>query len=400
MNYLSPSFLLRLTFLFIIMAGILTKKTSAAQFDVKENGVLNKPVYDDFYLVGGDVTIDAPIHGDLIMAGGDVRLKDTVYGDLMITGGVIEIEGPVMEDIRAVGGDISLSGKVGSDMTIIGGTVAIRKGVVIQNDLTVSGGDLTLGGKVKGMVRSYAGKTEFLGTVLDTFLVKGGKIIINGLVKGPSIITAGELELGNNAEFQEDIYYWTKGEKIDFSAYQKNGTAQFKADLAFQESDFEWAYLGMGITLFWFFYILSMGLILILIIWLFNSYFEKTATTIRDQFGKSLGYGVLYLIGVPVLVIVLMVTLIGLPLGFFIGTLYGFSIMLANAFLAVTISNLLDKVYGLQWGMGLQFLVALLALVILKLIGWIPFVGWLIIFLAMCLFFGGFWVATVPSRNP
>lgn len=386
----SNKVLLPFIFLIIIQLGN-PFISDGATFKAGGDYIIDKAVDDNLYSTGGKVRVQAPIKGDLVIAGGQVKILDSVKGNLIITGGNIDVEDYVGGNVLAAGGDVTFSGDIDGDLTLAGGKVAIEKGATIAHDFTITGGNLALMGNVDGKFKSYAGKTDFYGKVRDSFLVKAGEVTINGQVRGPAVISAGKINLGDQADFHKDIVYWSKAGQMDFSEFKKAGaSARFEEELASQESDMKWAYLGLAPALYWIYYILSMGLVLIILVWLFNSYFEETANKIRQNFGQSLGYGVLYLIGVPIMTLVLLVTVIGLPVAFVTGILYGLSLLLANAFLAVTLANIINKKYEMKWGIGLNWLVSLLVLIVLKAIGWIPVIGWLIIALAISLFFGGF----------
>ena len=377
--------LLATTLLFPLMnANVL----HASTFNAAENNTINEPVHDDLYVAGSNVVINAPIYGDLIAAGQNITVKDTIYGDLIAAGQDIEMQGVVVDDIRIAGADVTISGYVGSDLIAAGADILVEEGVIVNGDLTLSGADLTMNGTVHGKTSMSGGKIFFNGEAKGLVNVDGHEVTMNGLVTGKSRLISGTIDLESNAEFKDDIMYWNSTGKVDFSQVQTGGTATYSKDLASVDDFFSWEHLGIGIVMLIILYLLSMGVVLVILVFLANPLFERIASAYSGNFGKSLGYGVVYLVGVPIVVMMLFVTVIGIPVALVATSLYVISVLFVNSFLAVSITNLINQHYQMQWKKGILFLVSLGILVLLKLISFIPVIGWLIMFLASAVFFG------------
>ena len=68
-------------------------QVKAIKIEAGKNVTIDKPVYEDVYVTGGEVIINAPVYGDLVVAGGTVVINDSVYNDILAAGGTITFNG-------------------------------------------------------------------------------------------------------------------------------------------------------------------------------------------------------------------------------------------------------------------------------------------------------------------
>jgi len=92
---------------------------------------------DAMSLGGGTVTISGEVTGDLVSMGGPVFIPGLVRGDVSSIGGPVEISGGVRGNVSAVGGKVTLSGEgqVDGEISALGGGVekgpkAVHRGTV------------------------------------------------------------------------------------------------------------------------------------------------------------------------------------------------------------------------------------------------------------------------------
>ncbi|MBX9781706.1 MAG: hypothetical protein K2X48_00295 [Chitinophagaceae bacterium] len=360
-------------------------QAQALRIEYGNNVTITSPVYEDLYIAGGTVTVNAVIHGDLIVAGGTVIINDSVMNDILLAGGNVTLNGFAGDDVRCAGGNIKITKNIAGDLVITGGTVILDKGVSIGS-LLVSGGDVTIDGTVTGELKGAVGKLVLNGTVAKDMDCRGGTITVNGSVTGKSVLAAGKIIIGNNASFNNDVRYWNKKRAVDFKQSLKNGKAIYDSSLKIQTG--EWFYLGGATVLFLLWY-LGMALLMILLVqYLFSATMKKAADTVFTDTAKSLGYGFLYFIGVPVLILVALVTVIGVPVGILLLTGYIFSLLLATVIAAVTASNWVNNRNKYQWSYWKLVFAAFGLFVLLKLVSLLPFAGSVILFVVGCICFG------------
>lgn len=370
----------------VLIFLVFTIQLFAFRIEYGNNIVISKPVFEDLYIAGGSITINAPVYGDLIIAGGTIIINDTVTNDILLAAGDVTLNGFVGDDIRCAGGNIRINKNVTGDVIVTGGAVIIAKGITVGG-LLVSGGDVTVDGNINGQIKAVFGNLFINGNVSKDIDCRGGRATINGVIGGKSILAARYIEIGNYAAFNGDVRYWNKKESVDFKQSLKNGKAVF--DPGLRISTGEWYYLGSAtiLALLWY---LGMALLMMMIFqYLFSTTLKKTADTIFHSTMKSLGFGFLFFITVPVAALVAFVSLIGIPLGIFMVAVYIFLILLATIITSVVAANWYNKRTGKNWGNWQIIFSAFGIFVILKMISLIPFAGWIIMVFLVCISFGG-----------
>jgi cytoskeletal protein CcmA (bactofilin family) len=105
---------------------------------------------DAMALGGGSVTVSGEITGDLVSLGGPVFIPGLVRGDVSSIGGPVEISGGVRGNVSAVGGKVTLSGegRVDGEISALGGSVekgpkAVHRGTVNSFSADALKGTLT-----------------------------------------------------------------------------------------------------------------------------------------------------------------------------------------------------------------------------------------------------------------
>lgn len=354
-----------------------------------ENVTIDKPVEGNLYVAGGEIYTNAAIRGDFIAAGGKIFVKDSVGDEGLVAGGEISIESPVMGDLRIAGGQVTIRGNITGDLVIMGGEVRVAPEAQIGGDLIMMGGEVDIGASIKGQIRVSAGELTFRGNATGPLNIKGGEITIDGTVRGPSTLSAQNLKLGSQAGFYADVRYWQAEGEMDFGGHLKEGAkATYDPALKSDLAQFDFDELRRG--LFWFsiYRFLAGILLIVLLITFFHPFFSRHAGQLTDDMGSSLGYGALYLIGIPVLAVLAFITVIGIPVGFILTAGYSITLALAGALVATVMAYEVERYLGKDWGKGVMMLVAVGISLLLRLVGYIPLVGGIVMVLLIAVVFG------------
>jgi len=376
-----------LQWLLVAIAGVSILPVRA-QMKSGEDVVIQEKVNKDLYLAGGTVTINAPVHGDLIVAGGTINISDTVTQDMLVAGGNINFNGYAGDDIRCAGGSITILSDVAGDVVVAGGTVTIGKGAVIHGNLIASGGELMVDGKVLGMVQSHSGTFTLNGTVGGDLDSRGGEVTINGSVDGNSVLAAGTIEIGSDASFDGDVNYWNKKGSPDFINAVHNGKALFDPSLEIKSGKL--VYLGFASVLIALWYLGTALLMIFLIQYLFNATMKSAAGTVKNDSMKSLGYGMLFLIGVPIAIVITAITIIALPVSILLLIGYITLLLLATVIVSLITAHWINNTYyQYSWSSVRIAFAAFGIFIVIKLASLTPVVGPLILLLVVCMAFGG-----------
>jgi cytoskeletal protein CcmA (bactofilin family) len=339
---------------------------------------ITEPVHEDLYVFGSAIYIDAPVYGDIWCAGGTVTVNDTIHGDLVAAGGNIYLRGAVLDDVRAAGGTLMISGVIVGDLLIAGGTVTVEPSANIGGDVAMSGGTVTLGSAVQGSVQVTGGKVFLNGSVGKELEFNGGELTLNGIVAGPSKIAATKLMVGERAALRGNVRYWTDKGEVDFkNALQNGAVLNFDPSLRVHYERPDAKFLGFASFMAVLWYLIASFILIWLGQWLFAKTFKKAAETAHGEPVRSLGFGFVYFAAVPVGIVLLFITLVGIPVGVIALVFYGMLFALANIITALVGANWIQARKNYQWR-SIQIVgVALGLLVALKIVFAIPFVGWI-----------------------
>lgn len=371
--------------LFLLTMSANFQYASAYRFEYGNNVTISKPVYEDLYIAGGNVTINAPVYGDLIVAGGTVIINDTVTNDVMVAGGTVTFNGFVGDDIRCAGGNIRVGKNVTGDVVLTCGSILIDKDVMIGG-LISSGGNVKVDGTITGNVKGYFGEFFLNGATAKDLDCRAGKIHINGTVGGNAIMSGTTIVIGRDAAFNGNIHYWNKKGMVDFKQSLKSTKATYDPSLKIKTN--QWYYLGSDTLPALLFY-LGMALVMILLLqYLFSVTLKRAADTVYNYSLKSLGYGFLFFIAIPVATLLAFVTIIGVPVGILMLISYVTLILLATVITSVVWANWVVNRNNKSWNNWHISFAAFGIFIALKLVSLMPFAGWLILLFLICMSFG------------
>jgi cytoskeletal protein CcmA (bactofilin family) len=329
--------------------------------------VVRDAAADNLYLAGGTVDVRAELAKDLVAAGGTVNVERLVKGDVTVAGGVVNIRGGVGDDIRAAGGVVTVEGDVAGDLVAVGGRVG-----------------LTPATRVGGRAWLAGGTVDVLGSVARELRIAAGTVTVSGRVDGDVRIAARDLTIGPAARIRGSLAYTSpRPARIDPAA-QIEGTVSYqRAEAAVGAGRAVWGALRLVLLLG----LIAAGVVLYLLLPRFT---VAAAGTIRSDPWRSLGLGFALLVATPVAVVLLMVTLVGIPLGLAVAALYCVALLVGYLIAALFLGDLGDRLLRRgappTTGSRLAFLVA--ALVALALLRLIPVAGGAVLFLALVLGLG------------
>ncbi|MDO8804920.1 MAG: polymer-forming cytoskeletal protein [Elusimicrobiota bacterium] len=253
--------------LFAVALVCLGQAAQAARRELTHEDV----VIEKGQTVRGDVATDKSIlvngtlDGDAVSVGGaSVTINGELTGDLIAIGGAIYVPGLVKGDVSGIGGPVSVSGKVRGDVASVGGGVDLSGTGEIDGGISVLGGAFVKGEKAlhKGELHSF--DTHAVRTVLPRVLK---------LVR-----YAGDRERG------QGVNPWMVGGLV-------------------------------GLGLLFFFSMLATGAVLLLLpAVFFPKNVENAAAVITGDMWRACGIGALMLVGFFPGLLMMVVSVLGIPL--------------------------------------------------------------------------------------
>lgn len=360
----------RLLLLFLslfLVFGLAPQAIAQSNFRNEEVSTLskNETIDKDYFATGEKVTLSGTVNGDAYMAGGNITVDGTINGDLLVAGGNINIIGQVTGDIRVMGGNIQIDGVVGGNITTLGGSVRI------DDDAEISGS--LVGG---------AGSMEVFGPIGKGITAGAGTLMIANSVGGDVVTGVGELDLGPRAVINGGLNYMSEEKaRISDGASVSGVVKQQLPPKGPDEKDKEVFLAGaaVGWVIFKFLSLLVIGLILL---WALPVFMKNASEAVTKQPLQSLGIGFLVLILVPIASVILMMTVVGLPIGLVALLGYFFLLYISKVFVALAVGV---RILGPKQN---QHLSLALGLLILSIVLVVPVLGGLVDFVVMLLGLG------------
>jgi hypothetical protein len=275
--------------------------------------VIDTPITDDVIITGSSITINAPITGDVIIAGGIIQINARIDGDLIVAAGQVEVNNEITGKILAGCGTFDLRGNA-EKAIIFSSQIMIYPGSVIERYVIAAGGTVTNAGHVKE--EFYVSAEEFKNT---------------GMV--------GELK---KMEFEPETGF--------------NMGAFFRFIFTLLSILTKIGFLILGI--------------------LFIKLFPKLFFAIEGEVKKSpvvkVIVGFILLIVTAVVAVLLMITVVGLPIGAILGLFLLIVLMVAGLFVSYSLGDWIIRKLKLKTH---EFLVFTLGFIILSVLYYIPYVG-------------------------
>ena len=363
------------------------------QFQSGDNINIRDTIGDDVYLAGDHLMVDAPVVGDVIAAGNEIQIRDSVTYDVIAAGSEIWLSGTVGDDVRVAGGEIIIDSEIGDDLILFGGKVRITEEAIIRGNLNVFAGEVDIEGDIEGEARISAGTIRMNGVIGGDARLRTNDLWIDGVFEGQSKLIADELKLGDQARFYGDVEYWTDDAEIDFGNSLINSQASFNEEMVEESEEYPVGFLSVATLGFWMFYIISAFLLIILFNWAFRKFFPKAANQVNENLWRSMGFGLIYLFGIPLLIFICFIVLVGIPVGLFLLCIYVFSLLFGHLIVSLITTYYLNNRNDKSWNFWTISVLALAIAIILRLITLLPILGFVFSVFIIAVAFGAIYLA-------
>lgn len=233
-------------------------------------------------------------------------------------GTVIVEEGSTYDSIDGVAGTIVIRGTVTGDVSGAAGTIHVTESGVVEGSIEGAAGTVRIDGTVNGDVKTGAGTLEIgeSGTIGGTLQGGAGYIRIDGAIDGDVKVGSQTLVVGPSAVIGGEFRY-------DAADFERHNDATFNGDVVRDRSlsgqfgpragDFTGFHLpSWASTLYEFMANLVLG---VLLLFAFPRFSTGVANRVADEPLKSGGVGLVTLIAIPIALVLIMLTIIGIPVG-------------------------------------------------------------------------------------
>lgn len=258
----------------------------------------DKVIDSNYYAAGNTIEIYGTVNGDLFLAGENITIdSENINGDVFVAGNTITIKGKINGSVRVAGQQINILGTVRDNVLSFGQNLKFDPESTVDGHLTFWGRSLSLRGQINGRVEGGMDILSLSGVVgkdVDIYINSDGK---------------ENLKIEDEAFINGALHYkaW---EEISI-----NPNAVIKGGPFFEQMDKQikkpWQTHNLKGLIFKFFGMLVVGMVLL---YLWRKIFSKAYDKAYHKTVNTFFRGLLFLILVPIICLLLLITIIGIPL--------------------------------------------------------------------------------------
>lgn len=294
-----------------------------------------------------------------------------------IGGAIVVEEGQTVSSVEGVGGTITIHGTVTGDVSGAAGTVLVTG--TVEGDVNVAAGSLEIAGDVGGDVASGTGSFHLRegGSIGGNLDIGAGDARIDGTIGGDAQIGAETIRLGETASIAGSLTY--------------DGDLQGNLDAVAGEITHDPTLSGTilpnlqplaswAAAAYAFVANLVLGAILLV---LFPRFSRGVADRVRDDPVRTGAAGLGVLIGVPILLLLLTLTIVGIPLMLGGALLFVFLAWIALVYGRFAVGAWLVSLFAAEdtdriAGVDRRWVALVVGLLVIPVIAQLPYLGWLI----------------------
>ncbi len=337
--------------------GLAVLLISAGVAAATEDQVVSGTTDHAIYKVGRTITITGTVNGDIFCVGQTVNIDATVNGDVLCAGQTVTVEGTVNGNVRVTGQTVNIGAKVDRSATMVAQDATLQSNASVGSDVSLGAQTANIDGPVG---RDLHGDVHTL--------------ILSSAVNRDIETTVDKLELNNGASVGHNLTYTSPHQLSKSSGASIGGKTSYHSRLSGRHNRGGWQGFWLGMHL----YLLAAGLIFAMVlVALFPQLFIGFNKLAAAKPWMTLLSGFIAMFIVPVIILALGLTLVGLPLALFVGLTWLLVLALSAPLSAFYIGRLiLAKEKRIP-------VVLLVGSLVLWLISLIPFLGFIVIVLAI-----------------
>ncbi len=334
-------------------------------------------INDDLFISGQKVNVDGHVRGDLVFVGMSAGFAGEVDGSIMAGVYDFDMSGRCRNSVRVFARRIDIDGHIERNLMVFGENVVLGSEGWVEKDVHAGAVTLIIQGRIGGKLEGSCGQVIISGQIDGDVRLEADDLIIQ-----PTAIIGGALNVYSKNEPKIEPGAQILGKITKYLPKEKEKPRGYTfADFLIDS----WSFLTL---------VLTGGIMLAF----FRGFTGEVTGQVKSQWLKSLALGFVFFICLPILALILVITLVGIPLGLMVMAGWLILFYLAKIFAGIIIGDLaLRKLRGgrppnLFWAMVLGLLIIILLLNIPVL--WIP------IKLAIVLLtFGGFSLAAAKRHG-
>ncbi|MEZ5352080.1 MAG: hypothetical protein R2762_05540 [Bryobacteraceae bacterium] len=343
---------LLLALLLAVPLPAVTVRTSEATLVIGAGEVL-----DDSLVASAEaIRIEGSIHGDVLAAARRVEIIGQIHGNLIAFAQTLDVDGGVDGSLAGMAQTVTLRGEVGRNVVSGGQDVRVEKNARIHGDLVAFGSSVTSEAVVTRGIRLFAQTGRVGGSVGRDVDFYGGTLDVD---PGAAITgnVVARVRDGNDVRGAEAATVGGKVDRILIAEEEADTARRDYGAGAFARVLWELAWFGAALLVGWILYRAA------------PRFVDRAAEGVENGIPSAgLGFAILFL--TPFLLLILALSLIGLPAALIGGALFGVAVYLAKLVVAFWIGGRLAPGASPMVRLAVGLVVVAIAIAI-------PFLGWL-----------------------
>lgn len=356
-NKVTKNWFFSVTALFSFAFPIYGADAAQIQFNTDLN-LNNATVTENYYAVGGNLNINANFEKDLFVAGGSITIEGEVQGDAIVIGGELNLQNKIDGDLRVVGGTVNISGTVIGDLVVLGGHVNLKEGSNIEGQTILIGGEIFQDAELKNSTNIIAGSVN-----------------LNNKISSDTSVTTQRIVFDSKTNIEGSLKYYAPQKATEKDGSKTDGTIIYNEIKTIRETGIVKSAVINFINFWLLLRFVTTLIVAFILVQLFKVFSQSVNDIALKSFVKSFFLGLLALFVTPVVITILLISLIGMPIGFVLLLFYILIITLSGAVSGIVVGSLIANMLGKAKDNKINFQHTVLGIVLLTVLQFIDFLG-------------------------
>ena len=329
-------------------------------------------VEGNLYFKAKSLTIEGQVLGDVIGVSPNIQINGHISGDLIVLSQNIQINGQIDGNLRSISNILNINGNINRNVNFLGESMIAGEGSIIGQSILSRTINTELKGVVKGGVLSWSNNVLILGEI-----AKDVNLTLDS-VKRKKYFNA--LKVGEGAKISGNLNY-RAGQEAHIEGESVLGETIKKDPV---KSGRNVPSVGKISYL-----ILSSFLLAALLRSILKPQIRKFKKIITKKHIRLSGHGAILLFLTPLAALLLAISIVGIPIAFFIMIIWGALLYLSKIFVGMALGDYIFKIFKKE--KISPYLKIISGLILIYLLIKLPYIGWLFSLLAILIFMGAFY---------
>ncbi len=282
-------------------------------------------ISDNYFVIGNTVDISGTLEKDAYIIGQNVVISGTIKGDLIGVANSLRIDGVVEGNVRFLASEMDIKGEVYKNITVASGNLVVLG--KLNQDLIGAVGSADLQGEMLGNVNLVASKVNVDKNIAGNLSLR--------LDENGTMSFAEEVEIGGNLAYSP-----IKKEVEGLSGVTVVGeTKLLKINKSLNiNKAYNYIYLYSRIA-----YFLSLLMIVLVMLSFMKKFTVQLSSLLAKEPLRCFNKGFWFVILVPLVCLLLLFTLVGLPLAGILMALYIIVFYISKIFVGLAVGMVVLK---------------------------------------------------------